>query len=375
MSADLRWATSGLASSRSARLRGPDLALISSGSSAIGFTDVSTWHGFRHSCVRRAWCIEIVLQVNNARRAPLPSGAAPLSSEWPVCPIAETTAPRRMGAALTYARRYALFTLVGITGEDDLDAPELGAGGNPDPRAGLDVQTSTKPMADEPPFAPSGASRKGKVIRAPRIVLATDQSEAVRDRLVAELADLKSADDAADWVHKNLAAKNTLIPADADAVEAGFREKLATIEGASAAWPANAVAIRHRRKILSLRLGSQLSLRLKVQSQSSRQLPRTTLASGAVALQRKPFACATRGTVSLSRPSPALCAAARRPRPITFGLLSPVLSAERLAMNTQSRSAGCTTGIFTVTAMKPRGGPGSASIPCRSRSNFGGDRD
>ena len=51
-----------------------------------------------------------------------------LSSEWPVCAITETAAPRRMGAALTYARRYALFTLVGIAGEDDLDAPDLGAG-------------------------------------------------------------------------------------------------------------------------------------------------------------------------------------------------------------------------------------------------------
>jgi hypothetical protein len=30
-----------------------------------------------------------------------------------------------MGAALTYARRYALFTLVGIAGEDDIDAPDL----------------------------------------------------------------------------------------------------------------------------------------------------------------------------------------------------------------------------------------------------------
>ena len=48
-----------------------------------------------------------------------------LSSEWPVCAIAETATPRRMGAALTYARRYALFTLVGIAGEDDLDAPDL----------------------------------------------------------------------------------------------------------------------------------------------------------------------------------------------------------------------------------------------------------
>src|SRR5712671_4342780 len=46
-----------------------------------------------------------------------------ISSEWPVCQLSETTAPRRMGAALTYARRYALFTLVGIAGEDDLDAP------------------------------------------------------------------------------------------------------------------------------------------------------------------------------------------------------------------------------------------------------------
>ena len=35
-----------------------------------------------------------------------------LSSEWPVCAITETAAPRRMGAALTYARRYALFTLL-----------------------------------------------------------------------------------------------------------------------------------------------------------------------------------------------------------------------------------------------------------------------
>ena len=48
-----------------------------------------------------------------------------IASDWPVCPVAETASPRRMGAALTYARRYALFALVGIAGEDDLDAPDL----------------------------------------------------------------------------------------------------------------------------------------------------------------------------------------------------------------------------------------------------------
>src|SRR5277367_5221699 len=84
-------------------------------------------------------------------------------------------------------------------------------------------------VADEPPFAPSGASRKDKVIRAPRIVLATDQSETVRDRLVAEISDLKSADEATDWVRKNLPAKNTLADVDAEIVEASFRERLATL--------------------------------------------------------------------------------------------------------------------------------------------------
>src|SRR6184192_2692281 len=50
-----------------------------------------------------------------------------ISSEWPVCPIADIASAQRMGAALTSARRYALFTLVGMAGEDDLDAPDLDA--------------------------------------------------------------------------------------------------------------------------------------------------------------------------------------------------------------------------------------------------------
>jgi ERF superfamily len=50
-----------------------------------------------------------------------------IASDWPVCAVSETATPHRMGAALTYARRYALFTLVGIAGEDDLDAPDLKA--------------------------------------------------------------------------------------------------------------------------------------------------------------------------------------------------------------------------------------------------------
>jgi ERF superfamily len=50
-----------------------------------------------------------------------------ISSDWPVCSLEDVASPKRMGAALTYARRYALFALVGIAGEDDLDAPDLNA--------------------------------------------------------------------------------------------------------------------------------------------------------------------------------------------------------------------------------------------------------
>ncbi len=170
-----------------------------------------------------------------------------LSSEWPVCPIAETAAPRRMGAALTYARRYALFTLVGIAGEDDLDAPDLDDGGiahaantaGVAQKRGVNAQLRPAEAVEERPPV-STSSRKEKVIRAARIVLDPDQSAALREQLFTDIGRLQSADEASDWVHKNLAAKNTLIDADADAVEAGFRERLASIELASSGRPGEA---------------------------------------------------------------------------------------------------------------------------------------
>src|SRR3974390_1668556 len=73
-----------------------------------------------------------------------------VSSDWPVCPVNETAAPHRLGAALTYARRYALFTLVGIAGEDDLDAPDL-------PNAGLSSETQT--AFGEPSLMQAGQTR------------------------------------------------------------------------------------------------------------------------------------------------------------------------------------------------------------------------
>src|SRR5260370_19143012 len=71
-----------------------------------------------------------------------------ISSDWPVCPINETATPHRMGAALTYARRYALFALVGIAGEDDLDAPDILA--EPGPEAPHDTNTSAPTSGKRP---------------------------------------------------------------------------------------------------------------------------------------------------------------------------------------------------------------------------------
>jgi hypothetical protein len=152
-----------------------------------------------------------------------------VSSDWPVCPVSETAAPHRMGAALTYARRYALFTLVGIAGEDDLDAPDLGAA----PKAGADQPpgpNGQKPnghaFADSP-AGQAGTRRKTPPARLPKPVLAPDQSALLRDRLVAELHALQSADESASWAHRSLPAKNTLTATDSELVEAGFRLKLA----------------------------------------------------------------------------------------------------------------------------------------------------
>jgi hypothetical protein len=169
-----------------------------------------------------------------------------LSSEWPICPINDTAAPRRMGAALTYARRYALFTIVGIAGEDDLDAPDLAEGGKEDAAkkasAATDrdeVTTRLRPSeaGEQRPPATSAARRAEKLVRPARIVLGQEQSAALRKQLLGGIGQLQSADEAADWVHKNLAAKNTLIVADADLVEAGFGERLVAIELASAPRP------------------------------------------------------------------------------------------------------------------------------------------
>ena len=163
-----------------------------------------------------------------------------ISSDWPVCPISDTATPHRMGAALTYARRYALFTLVGIAGEDDLDAPDLGAL-NPqrsDFLAGSGQGTNRGPL--------NGKSRLGRarstsrhtehqgVTAAPNQTLEPQASAQLRDQLIAEVGNLADSEDAALWAHRRFRDKNRLAADDAQRVEEHFRAYLATLAPSAA---------------------------------------------------------------------------------------------------------------------------------------------
>jgi hypothetical protein len=163
-----------------------------------------------------------------------------MSSDWPVCPVSETGAPHRMGAALTYARRYALFTLVGIAGEDDLDAPDLPVlqiqGGGAAANGGAKTPGQSNGQAGLPswhsPGGPLTDRTRRKVGAAPaKPVLGADASAAVRDQLLAEIADLAATDQIDGWAVGGLPTKNTLTAADAVLVEAAFREKLTELPG------------------------------------------------------------------------------------------------------------------------------------------------
>jgi hypothetical protein len=158
-----------------------------------------------------------------------------VSSDWPVCPVAETAAPHRMGAALTYARRYALFTLVGIAGEDDLDAPDLPLSGGalvspaPDPANGH--------VLDVGPGADGDGRRKPKRAAPSRATLGTEASVALREQLLADLARTSMGEDLDRWAHTCLPAKNTLTADDARLVEEAFQAKLGAIGVAEADAP------------------------------------------------------------------------------------------------------------------------------------------
>jgi hypothetical protein len=160
-----------------------------------------------------------------------------IASDWPVCPITETAAPHRMGAALTYARRYALFTLVGIAGEDDLDAPDLLSPTASQAKT-VDPTGDKKDLLNGGQRYAKGASASHRTKGGyPQSTLDPDASAALCKQLIAGIKDIGSAEEAASWAHRVMATKNRLAAADAEQVELTFRERLLSITATAPSLP------------------------------------------------------------------------------------------------------------------------------------------
>ncbi len=143
--------------------------------------------------------------------------------------MSDMNSPQRMGAALTYARRHALFALVGIAGEDDLDAPDLNV-----PNSGpVTAETATSSANTVPARPHSGNGRvtngfKRSQSAAPnRPILAGDESARLREGMLAEIESIASSTAATAWANTMLRAKNTLTANDARAIESAFETKIA----------------------------------------------------------------------------------------------------------------------------------------------------
>src|SRR3984893_9172650 len=146
-----------------------------------------------------------------------------ISSDCPVCQLSETSAPRRMGAALPSARRYALFTIVGIAGEDDLDAPDL----NGEPPKGHKAADADIALSTGPVSVRSSHLQTGNGIKRPAgKKLGFDESAAIAAQLIREIETLPE-DDLQPRAIGILKAKNRLSADDAKRVEDAFAARMA----------------------------------------------------------------------------------------------------------------------------------------------------
>jgi ERF superfamily len=233
-----------------------------------------------------------------------------IASDWPVCALSEMATPRRMGAALTYARRYALFTLVGIAGEEDLDAPDLGGQPVTSDRPSPKGNGSAVGHANGKDVALGTFSTSRKRWSPPKQVLEPGASAALRDQLVQELAGLRSQHEATDWAQRALGAKNTLRSSDAAVVEAAFASRLAELasnDSAEAPLPSSPAAGPGEAKLAEPaetpdRVALLAALRASVELGTAKEAARPSETPAAVGIcKRRP-----RGQVPSAAPKPAV---------------------------------------------------------------------
>ena len=120
--------------------------------------------------------------------------------EWNY-PVSGLDTHQKMGSAMTYARRYALFSIVGVAGEDDDDGNAASAPTPPKP---------AKKMA-EPGFTP-------------------EQSAEERQLMMDELEGVDSLQALTTWAAENRVRKNKLTPPDQAAVADWFRNVQAKLK-------------------------------------------------------------------------------------------------------------------------------------------------
>jgi len=281
-----------------------------------------------------------------------------IASDWPVCPIAETANPQRMGAALTYARRYALFTLVGIAGEDDLDAPDLCDG----PLSA--AERPFKPMDDQtrmPTRTPGdGHARGGSAKLECAINLDPEQSAALRDKLLAELANITSADLAAAWAREALTAKNSLTAIDAKLVEDAFEWRLSELPSSEATTPSNddpSVPQISEPRVNATSDG--------IDAGQAKGIDKSILTVAAPRRYRN-----REHLRYVAQQACLLCG--RKPSdPLISGSRSPARSAVRSAMSSRSHSAAAIIARCTAPATSARGGGRPASTRSRLPASSG----
>lgn len=119
-----------------------------------------------------------------------------ISSDYPVCRF--PTKHQEAGSALTYARRYSLFSLIGIAGDDD-DGNEASKSETPAP------------------------ARKAAPPREPSLSIAESADE--RDELLDDISGLWTREDLHEWATKNSSRKGRLLPNDQGIVSAAFGQR------------------------------------------------------------------------------------------------------------------------------------------------------
>jgi len=319
-----------------------------------------------------------------------------ISSHWPVCQLSETSAPRRMGAALTYARRYALFTMVGIAGEDDLDAPpDAGNDAGEGPKAANNLAGNPTPAAAPArlgQFQPGGGTNPPA-----REKLGAEESAAIRSQLVQEIETLPE-DDLQPRAIAILKTKNRLSTEDARLVEDAFAARMIQQDPSVEALtvdqptsvpvspilptppPATGEIVKRPRgrprknppPVATLivveptsMVDNSVSLDVTPPSRTSK---RDLNASTVIKIERaysrsgRSAAIGIKATCALSPCSRACCVAAARPIRIIFALPSPGRWAARPATNLWSRCAEPTTGKTIRSATNAPGGVQSRLI-------------